>query len=70
MILEDAHRRLHRVERAATAAENLPAGLDGARDALAELCGLLGRVRPRAAVDDECGHAACHSLHLALTMTP
>ena len=70
VILEDAHRRLHRVERAATAAEDLPAGFDGARDALAELFGLLGRVRPRAAVDDECGHAACHSLHLALTMTP
>ena len=70
VILEDAHRRFHRVERAATAAEDLPAGFDGARDALAELFGLLGRVRPRAAVDDECGHAACHPLHLALTMTP
>ena len=69
VILEHAHRRFHRVERAATAAENLPAGLDGARDALAELFGLLGRVRPRAAVDDEGRHAACHPLHLALTMT-
>ena len=62
VVLENSHRRFHRIERAAPSLEDVPAGRDGALDALAQLLGTLRRVCSRAAVHDERRDAACHRI--------